>query len=81
MGSLNPFSKPKQDDSALRAQEARLAEQEAKIAADEKAAAEKKNKQQKAALSAQQNQSGPRSLLSGLETGVAPADEKRASLG
>lgn len=74
MGSLNPFKKPKQDTSAIEAQEKRIKEQEEKLAAEEK--------QKKATLNARKARSGKNSLLSGLETGVtAVDDEKRGSLG
>lgn len=79
MGSLNPFKKPKKPDtSALEAQEKRLKEQEATLAADE---AERKKKEE-ATRRSRAGRSGARSLLSGLETGVASEDNgKRGSLG
>lgn len=84
MGGL--VSKPKRPDNsaAIRAQkeqERKLAEQEAKIAAEEKARAEEEEKKKKAAAAARRGRSGGTSLLTGLETGVAPEDQKRGSLG
>ncbi|MGB0817845.1 MAG: hypothetical protein ACPGQQ_02975 [Candidatus Puniceispirillaceae bacterium] len=86
MGKLNPFKKPKApDNSALiaqqKAQEKRVAEQEAKLAAEEKAREEEEKKKKTASLSARRGRSGGTSLLTGLETGVAPVEEKRGSLG
>ena len=69
----------KPDTSALEAQEKRVAEQEAKLAAEEKAEKEEQARKRKAELQARQGQRGSRSLLSGLETGVA--DETRGTLG
>lgn len=82
MGSLNPFKKPKKpDDSALRAQEARIAEQEKIAAADEAEREVMEEKKKKASISARRGRSGGTSLLTGLETGVAPEDQKRSNLG
>lgn len=75
------FGGGKPDTSALEAQEKRVKEQEAKLAAEEKARTEAEAKKKKAELQARQGQRGARSLLSGLETGVATEDQKRASLG
>ena len=69
------FGGGKQDDSALKAQEAKLAKQEAKLEAEEKENALKKN----ATLKSKRGRQGTQSLLSGLETGVS--DDKRQSLG
>lgn len=77
MGDLNPFKSKKPDTSALEAQEKRIKEQEKEIAAQEKARKEAELARRQARRGAQ----GSRSLLSGLETGVAPEDEKRANLG
>lgn len=85
MSKLNPFKKPKKpkvDTRAIEAQEKRLAEQEKKLAAEEKAREEAEEKKKKAALNARRGRSGGISLLTGLETGVAPVDEsKRGNLG
>lgn len=72
MGSL--FSKPKVDTSAQKAQEKRLAEQEAEQAASDE---ERKRKEQ-STLRARRGRTGNQSLLSGLETGVS---QSRESLG
>jgi hypothetical protein len=69
------------DYSAIRAQEKRLKEQEEKLAAEEAARKAEEEKKKKAALSARKGRSGGTSLLTGLETGVSPEDEKRGSLG
>lgn len=74
-------SKPKVDDSAIRAQEQRLKEQEEKLAAEEAARKAEEEKKKKAALSARKGRSAGTSLLTGLETGVTPKDQKRGSLG
>ena len=79
MGSLNPFKKP--DTSALAAQEAKLAEQEKKQAAEETARKKQEALSAKSGRQARQGSRGQKSLLSGLETGVAPVEEKRGSLG
>ena len=69
------------DDSALKAQQEKLAQQEARLAAEE-ATADKKKKSAKAAKSAQLGRSGKASLLSGLETGITPESAgKRGNLG
>lgn len=77
MGSL--FSGPsKPDTSHIEAQEKRVAEQEAKLASEEAA----RERKEKATAAARRGRSGKKSLLSGLETGVAADDEeKRGSLG
>lgn len=82
MGKLNPFKKViKPDTSAIEAQEKRLREQEKKFAAEEKVRKEQEFKKKQSALSARRGRSGGVSLLTGLETGVTPEDEKRNLLG
>lgn len=82
MGKIKKiFGGGKPDTSALREQEKRLAQQEKKLAAEEKSRKEQEAKKKKATLQARQGQRGARSLLSGLETGVSPEDEKRPNLG
>ncbi|MGB0818371.1 MAG: hypothetical protein ACPGQQ_05620 [Candidatus Puniceispirillaceae bacterium] len=85
MGRLNPFSKPKDNSAQIRAQqaaqEARIREQEAKLAKEEKERQEKEEAKKKASLSARKGRSGGTSLLTGLETGVTPEDQKRGTLG
>lgn len=79
MGGI--ISKPKAPDtSAIRAQEARLAEQERKQAEEEKKRQEKADRERKAEANARRGRSGRASLLTGLETGVQ-TDEKRSTLG
>ena len=83
MSDLNPFKKPKapkQDTSALQAQEARLKEQEEKLAAEEAEREAKDKRRRESELNARRGRSGGRSLLFGLETGVA-TDDKRGTLG
>jgi len=78
MSGLNPFKKPKQDDSAIRAAEARAAEKEAELERQQKEERRKKNLKEKSRRSAR----GRTSLLKGLETGVDPVQQgKRTSLG
>ncbi len=68
----------KPDDSALKAQEARVAEQEKELAEQET----NQNRKEQARLNARSRRgANNNSLLSGLETGVAPADAKRGNLG
>ena len=84
MGSLNPFKKPKApkpDTSALQAQERRIAEQEKKQAAEDAARKAEEEKKKKATVNARRGRSGGLSLLTGLETGVAPVDSRRGTLG
>lgn len=68
----------KPDTSALRAQEKKVAEQEAEL--------ERQEREKKKAASAKDRalrgrNAGRQSLLSGLETGVAPTEQKRGTLG
>jgi hypothetical protein len=74
-------SKPKVDTSAIRAQEQRLKEQEEKLAKEEADRKAQEEQKKKASLSARRGRSGGTSLLTGLETGIAPEDQKRNSLG
>jgi membrane protein involved in colicin uptake len=82
MGKFKPSAPD--NSAAIRAQKeqaAKLKAQEEKLAAEEaerEAAAEKKKK---AELTARKGRGGGASLLTGLETGVAPEDQKRGSLG
>jgi len=85
MGKFKPSAPKAPDNSAaIRAQKeqaAKLKAQEEKLAAEEKAKAEAAEKKKKAELTARRGRGGGASLLTGLETGVAPEDEKRGSLG
>jgi hypothetical protein len=73
------FSKPKMPDTS--AQERALAEQEARLKAEEDAAAEEERKKKAAATSARRGQSGGTSLLTGFDTGVSATASTRKSLG
>jgi hypothetical protein len=82
MGKFKPSAPD--NSAAIRAQkeqERKLAEQEAKIAAEEAARKAEEEKKKKAAAAARRGRSGGTSLLTGLETGVVPEDEKRGLLG
>lgn len=70
MGDLNPFKKPKIDDSAVKEQERLAAQQEKKLAAEQKKKADEKAARSRSARAARQGDIGSRSLLSGLETGT-----------
>ncbi len=79
------FGGPKVDKAAQARQEQMLAEQDARLKKqeEEQAKAEEDRKKAEAASGrARRGRAGGESLLSGLETGVAPIDpSKRTSLG
>lgn len=77
MGGLNPFKKPKIDKSALARQEEQIRKQEAELAKQE----EDQRRKEEATLAARRGRSSRSSLVGGLETGVTPVGEKRATLG
>lgn len=76
---------PKVDTSAVQRQEQLLKEQEDRLKAQEAAAdldEEERKKKEAAAAAARRGRAGTGSLLSGLETGVAPVDDgRRTTLG
>lgn len=76
---------PKVDKAAQARQQALLAEQEARLKRQEEEqtlAEENRKKAEAASGRARRGRAGGESLLSGLETGVAPIDpSKRTSLG
>jgi hypothetical protein len=76
---------PKTDTSAIKRQEQTLRDQENRLKAQEAeqdAAEEERKKKEAGSRSARSGRTGGFSLLSGLETGVAPvSDGKRTQLG
>lgn len=76
--------KPKVDNSLLKTQEKSIKEQEARLKAQEEkaSAVEQERKRREAATKKARAGATGGSLLSGLETGVAPVDpSKRTTLG